>query len=552
MKLALSGAFVYIADIRPDELKKLNGAAHWDAGRRLYRITADAGGLAALASVCKLPEKLKSLRERFAACSNAQMTSGIAVPERWPVRAKLYAHQQDAATRAVQLFAQRNGGFGLLFEMGCGKTLTAIAIMGSLYLAGALRRALIVAPSSVCAVWPKEFLEKADFPAYVRVLEGSQSQRVKTIDESANKRIRGVCVMCINYESVWRTEIINRLQQWQPDMVVADESQRIKSPQAKQSRAMHKLSDQAKYRLILSGTPVQNNAQDLWSQYRFLDKEVFGTNFYTFRSRYAIMGGYEGRQIVGYKNMDELIKKEFSIASRVTKQQALDLPEQTFENRYVRLSVGEREIYNQIKRAGAAEIEGAAKVEAANVLSKLLRLQQIAGGFLKADGEDRPRQIGHGKLDAIADILEDYVIDGGHKLVIFARFLPELDAVERLTRSKKIEYVRLDGSVDMRLRGEIVRRFQEDMPVKVFLGQLDTVGLGITLTAADTAVYYSLNFNFASYSQSLSRIHRIGQTNKCTYIHLLAENTVDEKILSALAGKEDLAKRIVDSWRDYF
>ena len=137
----------------------------------------------------------------------------------------------------------------------------------------------------------------------------------------------------INYESTWREGVFEALLDWDADMVIADESQRIKSHDAQQSRAMHQLGDKARYKLILSGTPVQNDAIDLYSQYRFLDPSVFGTNYYQFRNRYAIMGGFERRQIIGYRDMDELIRKEHSIAYRVTKEEALDLPEQTFENR---------------------------------------------------------------------------------------------------------------------------------------------------------------------------------------------------------------------------
>ena len=232
-------------------------------------------------------------------------------------------------------FKQR--GFGFLFEMGCGKTLTAIAVAGTAYQLGKIRKVLIVAPTSVCSVWPKEFDEYADFKYNVQVLLGDKQKRLAALRSLDAFPFRALLVAVINYESVWRDGLIEAFEAWAPDMIIADESQRIKDGQSRQSKGMHRLGDIAKYKLILSGTPIQNNAADLYSQYRFLDPSVFGQSFYAFRARYCIMGGFDRRQIIGYKNMDELIKKEHSIAYRVTKDEALDLPEQTFLNRYIRM-----------------------------------------------------------------------------------------------------------------------------------------------------------------------------------------------------------------------
>lgn len=436
--------------------------------------------------------------------------------------------------------------------MGCGKTLTAIAVAGAAYRMDRIRKVLIVAPTSVCSVWPKELEEYADFPFDVQVLLGDKKKRLAALRVLDASSIKALLVAVINYESVWREGIIEALEDWGPDMIIADESQRIKDPQSHQSKGMHRLGDAARYKLILSGTPVQNNAVDLYSQYRFLDPSVFGRNFYAFRSRYCIMGGFDRRQIIGYRNMDELIKKEHSIAYRVTKDEALDLPEQIFENRYVRMEARQRSVYDRIRRDGFAQLEGGGQITAPMVLTKLTRLQQFTGGFVQADGAPRPEFVFDGKINALADILEDYVIEAGKKLVVFCRFRPEIDLIEKLLQKKRIRYAAIYGDIEIRDRGPIVADFQDNPETKVFLAQIDTAGLGITLTAADTCVYYSVNFNYAAYSQSLSRIHRIGQRNTCTYISLIVEGTIDETVLKALAKKEDLAKTVVDNWREYF
>lgn len=439
--------------------------------------------------------------------------------------------------------------------MGCGKTRTAIAIAGAAYKKGAIDRVLVVAPTSVVSVWPKEIAEVADFKVTCRALLGTKEQRIQMIDSLRAFPFKALKVAVINYESTWREGIFEKLQEFDADLIIADESQRIKTHDAAQSKAMHALGDQARYKLILSGTPVQNNAIDIFSQYRFLDSSIFGKNFYQFRNRYAIMGGFNHRQIIGYKDMDELIKKEHSIAFRITKEEAIDLPEQTFITRKVQLDKKERDLYDRIKRDSYAELDSGGSVTATTVLTKLLRLQQLTGGFLVQDDSEKPTLVSRAKLDALSDIVEDYVIGSGRKLVIFARFISEVKEImklmdKQLPKGKK--HVAIYGDIKKEDRGPIIKQFQEDPDTMVFVGQIDTAGTGITLTAADTCVYYSKNFNYATYSQSLSRIHRIGQRNVCTYIDLEVEKTVDELISKSLAKKEDMAKTVVDNWRDFF
>lgn len=421
---------------------------------------------------------------------------------------------------------------------------------------GKVKKVLIVAPTSVCAVWPKEFNDYADFKYTVKVLLGDKKSRIKALDDLDKFPFEALKVAVINYESTWREGILDRLLAFDADLIIADESQRIKTHDAAQSKAMHQLGDKARYKLVLSGTPVQNEAVDIFSQYRFLDSTIFGTNFYAFRGRYCVMGGFNRKQIVQYRDLDALIKKEHSIAYRVTKEEALDLPEQTFENRYITLSKKERNIYDKLRRDSFAELDGGGTITATTVLTKLLRLQQFTGGFLVEDNAARSQLVSRGKLDALADILQDYVVEGKKKLVIFARFIPEVMEIINLSNGiigkHGMNTVSIYGDIKKELRGDIVQQFQTDPMTTVFVGQIDTAGTGITLTAADTCVYYSENFNYATYEQSLSRIHRIGQRNACLYIHLVAEKTVDELILKALAAKEDLAKSIVDDWRQFF
>lgn len=547
-----------IEQARMDKLKK-TGMLRWNKAARTYSAPVTLDLLDVLAQIFPLPDTVKVERRRLAGIArqlDAQRAAAEPVPlTAYPVRAKLFRHQVRAANMAlIQLSSKPSTGFGLLFEMGCGKTLTAIAIMGALYCQHRITRVLVVAPSSVCSVWPHDLAAFAAFPYEVRVLLGEKKQRLEALHSLTDypNTANRLLVAVINYEATHREGIFEALDGYAADLIICDESQRIKNPRAAQSRAVQMLGDRAACRLILSGTPVQNSVIDLYSQYRFLDPGVFGANFYAFRNRYCQMGGYGGHEVVGFQQMDELVRKEHSIALRVTKAECLDLPGQTFVRRYVQLEPAARRLYAQIARASCAELENGEHVTASIVLTKLLRLMQLTGGFVQADGGDRPRPAGSAKLDALADILEDYVQEAGQKLVVFARFRPEIAAICQLLEQRGIRYGRIDGEVPMDQRGTIVETFQQDPGVKVFVAQIQTAGLGITLHAASAAVFYSLDFNYANYAQALARIHRIGQAQPVTYIHLLAEHTVDDQVLDALERKEDLARTIVDGWKNYF
>ncbi len=559
---------VMLKDVGSRYASLKNMGMKWDKQTQTLRKTATLPFLMSLSTIINLPASLEAEKKRLIKIDRALSTErnrekSVAYIKP-PIKAGItpYQHQVKAYNMALIVFDaiksdraetdKRGKGFGYLFEMGCGKTLTAIMTVGTLYRQGRVKKLLVVAPTSVCSVWPKEFAEYADFMPMIKVLTGTKQQRLKALDDLHYARADMLQAAVINYESVWREEIFEALQEWSPDMIIADESQRIKTHNAKQSKAMHQLGDSAKYKLILSGTPVQNNAIDLYSQYRFLDPEVFGTNYYAFRNRYAIMGGFDSRQIIGYRDLNDLIKKEYSVAYRVTKEDALDLPEQVHEERYIELTAKERSLYDQIRRNSFAELESGGQITAATALTKLLRLQQLTGGFLCADEGTKPKLISESKLNALDDIIEDYCIGAGKKLVVFARFRAEIDLIAKHLDKRKIRYGLIYGDVKIDTRGDIVKDFQQNPETLVFLAQIDTAGLGITLTAADTCVYYSVNYNYAAYSQSLARIHRIGQRNTCTYIHLIAKQTVDETILDALSRKEDLARTIVDDWKQYF
>jgi len=561
LKIALIRGVVTIAELSNLDFQRLKNISglRWNRTTRCMVGPVSLNLLDGLARYYKLPADMETKRQRLGKTRREIDAERLAEDPApllpYPVKANLYKHQIRGANMALRAFGALDaktpgGGFGELFEMGCGKTLTTIAVAGALYNLGKIDRVLVVAPTSVCSVWPHDLNQFAAFPWEARVLLGDKKKRLKALNELKNWPFKALRIAVINYESTHRDGIFEALAAYRPDLIVCDESQRIKNPSAAQSKALHKLGDAAPFRMILSGTPVQNNAVDLYSQYRFLDPAVYGANFYAFKNRYCIMGGYGQHQIVGYRNMDELVEKEHSVAYRVTKEECLDLPQQTFINRYVQFTDAEQAIYEQLRKSSFLELETGENVTATTILTMYLRLMQLTGGFLTADESTRPKQVNTAKLDALADIVDDYVVDAGKKLVIFARFRAEIAAIENLLRLRKIQYGSIYGDVPMEERGKIVEDFQTNPDTKVFVAQIQTAGLGITLHAASTAVFYSYDYNYANYAQALARIHRIGQRLPVIYIHLVVDGSIDEKILAALENKEDMAKTVVDSWRE--
>lgn len=463
-----------------------------------------------------------------------------------PIQTTLYQHQKVACRFACQRFGilpseVHSNGVALLMEMGCGKTITSIAIAGILHEHRHIKKILITAPLSILGVWEQEFARFADFPYHLTVLKGSSSQKKEQLEKLLGKDFQ---IAVVNYESAWRLE--KELLAFDADLIICDEAHKIKENRTAQSKAMHHLGDKARYKLLLTGTLITNKEIDVFSQYRFLNKEIFGTSFYAFRNRYFDMCGY-GNHIPVFRKqmMDEFLQKLHSIAFRVTKAECLDLPKITEEIRTVELEPKAMKLYKQLEKESFAELAGS-EVSAVNILTKTLRLSQVTGGYL-TDDEGDCNAVSTAKLDALSDIL-DTMLTEDRKLVVMARFVPELNDIQKLLEKKNIGYASVRGGISD--RAEEIRRFQEEADCRVFVGQIAAAGLGITLTAASTMVFYSLDYSMSNFEQAKARIHRVPQTENCLYIYLIAKHTVDAKILRSLRDKVDLARTLVDDYRN--
>jgi SNF2 family DNA or RNA helicase len=464
-----------------------------------------------------------------------------------PIKAIPYQHQIQAFSFVCEKFALtdsfgiRSKGAALLMEMGTGKTITTIAVTGALYQAGKIKTVLIVAPLSILGVWEDELEKFAAFDYSLAVLSGSTAKKTDTLRHMQSPYLK---VAVVNYESAWRLE--TELLAWNADLVIADEGHKIKTHNIAASKTMHKLGAKARYRMLLTGTVITNKAIDVFSQYKFLNSDIFGQSFYAFRNRYFDMVGYGNHTPILKKSMEkELTDRLHSIAFRATKAECLDLPETTDIVRHVELEPAAMKLYRDLVKDSYAEL-GKAEVTVTNVLTRLLRLSQLTGGFLGDDEAGAIHKVSDAKLSVLEDILDE-VLQEGKKLVIIARFIPEINAIFRLLEKKSIEYSLIKGGVNDR---EVqVSKFQNNPDVQVFLGQIATAGLGITLTAASTMVFYSLDYSMSNFEQTKARIHRVGQKYPCTYLYLTARGTIDEKVLKALRNKANLAKILVDNYR---
>ncbi|MCE5189116.1 MAG: DEAD/DEAH box helicase [Eubacteriales bacterium] len=424
---------------------------------------------------------------------------------------------------------------------GTGKSLTTIAVAGRLLLDRKIEKMLIVAPLSILGVWQEEFRKFANFEYSLAILNGSESKKIEKLRQMPTLGLR---VAVVNYESAWRLE--KDIAAWDADLIVCDEGHKIKTHNIAASKCMHRLGAKARYQMLLTGTIITNKAIDVFSPYKFLNPAVFGNSFYAFRNRYFDMTGYGNHTPVLKANMaEELARRIHSIAFRATKAECLELPETMEIVRTVELEPQAKRLYQQLVRDSYAWIKEG-EITAANVLTRLLRLSQLTGGFLRGDEGNRAERVSNAKLDALSDIVDCAAQEGG-KLVVIARFLSEIDAITAMLERKSIAFSLITGAV--KDRDEQVRRFQTDPEVTVFVGQIATAGLGITLTAADKMVFYSLDYSMSNFEQTKARIHRVGQNNPCTYIYLVAKSTVDVRVLKALRDKADLAKSLIDDCR---
>ncbi len=440
-------------------------------------------------------------------------------------------------------------------DMGTGKTCTTINILRHHYTREKrLMRTLILAPVVVVENWKREFKVHSKIPQdHVLTLTASGKKRAKDFEPISNTRKNAVVIS--NFESLNMADLYKLLVQWQPEIIVIDESQRIKNPKAKRTKLAIALGDMAKHRYILSGTPILNDAMDVFAQYRFLDGgETFGKNFFEFRARYFEdrNAGMPAQRYFpnwqprpgAYQEFNRLL---YLKAMRVLKKDCLDLPHVVRKTIAVDLTPQQRKNYEEMKKDFVTYLDDKACV--ANLaLTKALRLLQIASGFFKdTEDENAIHYKDSNRIEALKELLE--MITPNEKVIVWACFRENYQAIADVLNDEKnmIDYRLLVGGMSEKERLKSIDDFQNDPKVRVMLANQSAGGVGVNLTAASCMIYFSRNFSLEADMQSEARNHRGGSEvhDKITRIDLVAPNTIDEIVLDALLRKENLAANIL-------
>jgi len=447
--------------------------------------------------------------------------------------------------------------YALFMEMGTGKSKVAVDNIAILYEAGKITAALIVAPKGVYDNWVR-----GEIPAHLpdrivrHVMRWSPVKTQKyenelkdfIIDKDQKLKIFVMNVEAFSSERGF--EAAQAFLHQNPDnMIVVDESTTIKNRKAQRTANLIKLRDLAKYRRILTGSPITKSPMDLFSQCELLKEKCLGFNsYFAYQSRYAnvqkrTMGHRSFQQIVGYRRLDELSEKLDKISNRTLKEDCLDLPEKVYIKRFVDLTPEQERVYNQMKKLALAKLETGELATTASVLTQIMRLQQICCGHFQPDDEDI-KTLKNNRMSELMDLIEE--VNG--KAIIWATYTHDILNIAATIRERfgDDSVACYYGGTQQDDRQDIVNRFQDKRdPLRFFVGQPKTGGYGITLTAANTVIYYSNSYDLEIRLQSEDRAHRIGQTNKVTYIDLVSPNTIDEKILTALRSKIDIAGEVL-------
>ena len=457
---------------------------------------------------------------------------------------KRWENQEEALQ-----FALQHPSCMLDMDMGTGKTRVAI---DTIFSRDDVNRVLVVCPKAVVPVWRinlKKFAPENRWRCW-DWQKGTVKSKAERLKEWLATDFGTKKIAAINYDSVWRKEMGDLILKSKFDMVILDESHRAKAAGSKVSKYLAMLGKRVRYKMCLSGTPMANSPLDVYGQYRFLDPTIFGTNHNQFLQQYAIMGGPERQFVVGYKNQKELQSRFRSIAyscKMTDVASRLKLPESLPPvERLVSLPARDMATSKKLSKEFKAECGSSGVVVAGNVLVKMLRLQQIAAGFCEVQDSPlepkRVEELNITKEDALVDILQD--IPNTSSVVVFCKFKHDLISVESAAcRSFRMCY-ELSGAAN-----ELEHWKLE--PGAILAVQIQAGAEGVDMTNANHAVYFSLPHSLALYEQSKSRLYRPGQTRPVSFIHLIAEGTIDEAMHASLVKKKDVIEAIKDGTFDF-
>ena len=470
--------------------------------------------------------------------------------EEYKFKTTPYAHQREAFVLSAEKKV-----YALLMDMGTGKTKVCLDTIGHLFEKQEIDFSIIVAPKGVIANWLGEI--ETHLPERIErevvLWKPALTKKFReTLKELSTPSPGKMKFLLMNVESFSSKKGVGVAEYFIKNFKVfmaVDESTTIKNRQAKRTKSISKLGLGARYRRILTGSPVTRSPLDLYSQMNFLDEDILGFNsFYAFQGRFAViqrrtMGAHSFNHIVGFRRLDELTEALDKHSFRVRKDDCLDLPDKVYMRREVELTKEQKKAYEQMKNFALARLQSGELSTTQNVLTQLLRLQQICCGNLTDDaGVIHP--LPSNRIDALLDICDE--IQG--KALIWATWTRDIRSIAEALRDRfSVQAVAtLHGETPDSERQKVVESFQDrQSELRFIVGHPKTGGYGLTLTAATTVIYYSNSYVLELRIQSEDRAHRIGQTNKVTYIDLISPKTVDEKIVRALRNKINIADTIL-------
>jgi SNF2 family DNA or RNA helicase len=464
-------------------------------------------------------------------------------------KTKPFAHQ----LKALEMSWDKKV-FAYFMEMGTGKSKVLIDNISMLYDKGHINGVLIIAPKGVYKNW-----FDSEIPTHMaNHVEKTMVLWEATISKTKEKELNNLFkssddlhILIMNVESFSTKkgkQFAEKFLSCHKTLMAIDESTTIKNPEAIRTKTILNLGRDVKYKRILTGSPVTKSPLDLFTQCYFLDPWLLDhQSYYSFKTRYAVLKqvNISGRMIhlvVGYRNLGELSDKLKPFSYRVLKDDCLDLPPKTFMKRTIQLSLEQRKVYDQMKKMALAVLNGK-MVTTATVLTQLMRLHQITCGHFKSDDGDI-QVLKNERLDELLDVLDE--VEG--KAVIWAHYRYDIEIIVEAIKKRYGDnsVVTYYGDTSTDDRQKAIKLIQNpNSPVRFIVGTPQTGGYGITLTGASTMIYYSNGYDLEKRQQSEARIDRIGQEKPMTYIDIIAEDTVDEKIVNALRKKVDIASKVM-------
>ena len=469
---------------------------------------------------------------------------------KYKFKKKPYAHQLTALEKSWN-----RDTFAYFMEMGTGKTKVLIDNLAMLYDKGKVDGALIVAPKGVVGTWYNQELP-AHLPDHIENvtvlwqsnINKKQKENLKQFHNQENSHKLHILIMNVEAFSTekgysWALSFLN----CHKGLMAIDESTTIKNPKAKRTKHILNLSNKADYRRIMTGSPVTKNPLDLYAQCQFLDIHHLGhESYYSFRNRYALMksANISGRSInlvVGYQNLSELSDKLKPFSYRVLKEDCLDLPDKVYMKREIQLTPEQQKLYKQMRQEALATLNGKT-VTTMTALTQLMRLHQITCGHFSAD-DGSIQEVKNNRLSELLDVLDE--IEG--KAIIWAHYQHDVKNIFKILEDKygPGSVVHYYGKTLPEQRDYAIKNFKTNDKVRFFVGTPQTGGYGITLVQANTVIYYSNGYDLEKRMQSEDRAHRIGQKKKVTYVDIIAEDTVDTKIVKSLRKKIDIASKVL-------